>query len=212
MSNFKTHFSFGLSIAMTFAICSVYFLSTNFSLSIGIFLAFLTGSILPDLDIKHSKPSKIISLILSFLVTIYTFSFVKEFFASANKLSFLVSILFSILLGLFLYFLIPYLIKNYTIHRGIFHSTPAIFFVFFFTYFLISRYSKNLALHLSIAISSGYFLHLLIDELNGLKNRKRKKSVFKIRGENSISTFIIYILILILFIYFIIDLEIFQVL
>lgn len=194
MPNFKTHFYFSIFFAASCSFISLFFFAFKVEEFAILFLSFALGGILPDLDMKNSTPSRIIAFLLSFLTIFLIKPITQKLFASSSELSTFVSIIFSILLGLLLFLILPILIPRFTIHRGIFHSIPAIILSFLFSYMLFCNFEKKIRLYASASLTLGYTLHLIMDEIQGFL-RKKRKTVFKITGENTFSTAVAYILI-----------------
>jgi hypothetical protein len=78
---------------------------------------------------------------------------------------------------LFVRFGVGELVKKTTSHRGMFHSIPAAVFAGQITYFL-STGTPEEQLFKAFAISSGYFSHLILDEICSVDSNGRVKKSF----------------------------------
>ena len=164
MASFKTHVSFGI-IAGIFAVAvalTYSLLSDNIFL-FWLFTAVLIGSVLPDLDSDDGTPLKILFTLIAgigaCLCIIYLFQ------DGQHDYRMLVGV------PLAAYLLIRYAVfaifKEFTRHRGMFHSVPALLIVILGSFILMSNFKiteqENLAL--SIGLGLGFLSHLILDEL-----------------------------------------------
>lgn len=75
---------------------------------------------------------------------------------------------------LFIRFGVARLFKNYTVHRGMWHSVPAAVIAATLGFMLCSCHSSQLQWYKAIAVFLGFMSHLVLDELNSLEvNRGR---------------------------------------
>jgi len=217
MANYKTHKSIGVGIAITSLISLVYLNKSNINLepfyitfiqdfdisyiSMLLFFAFaVVGSLLPDIDLKHSTPTKLLKRTLgSTAVILYLINIeqVSNFLSPYVEHLNIEHISLYISLGMAF---IPYLLAikifmvsiDFTDHRGAIHSIP---FAVFFSLILITLISKggdnlmyiyNLSsISLTIDINFiilgffiGFITHLTLDEMYSVdfRNKRIKKS------------------------------------
>ncbi|MDR3197742.1 MAG: metal-dependent hydrolase [Planctomycetaceae bacterium] len=78
---------------------------------------------------------------------------------------------------LFVRFGVGGLVKKTTSHRGLFHSIPAAVFAGQITYFLLTGIPEE-RLFKAFAVSSGYFSHLILDEICSVDSNGRVKKSF----------------------------------
>jgi hypothetical protein len=227
MANFKTHIQIGTvsSIITTVSIPFIYKLSEhnilNFNINFNwniltLIIAFFLGifsSLLPDIDLKHSKISqyftKTLYIIFPVLFLHYTHNnqyFLSYFYKIENfQLLYFCVLMF---LGLILAYTINTIFFFTMKHRGLVHSIPfaLVLSILNFEFFkFINNYININPLDISLIFFIGYIVHLTLDEIYSvdLKNRRLKSSfgsalsLFKIR--NIFGTIFLY---LIIFLYF----------
>jgi len=169
-----------------------------------ILIATIIGSFLPDLDSNQGIPLRILLKTFSIIGAIITVYIMFE----SQERSFIQTILYSILCGLFIYFIVGGVFKKITNHRGIFHSIPAailsgLIALSFFNLFIIDL---ELKIILSLAIGIGYLCHLVLDEMNSIVNlegtpfvpNKSLGSALKLYSKNWIPSIAVYTLIVLL--------------
>lgn len=66
---------------------------------------------------------------------------------------------------LFIRFGLGTLLKRFTVHRGMFHSIPAIGIAGMIAFLLIDHVNPTVRMFKAAAVSLGYFVHLLLDEI-----------------------------------------------
>lgn len=162
MANFRTHLGVGtivIGLLATLALAAAI-VADNDILSVA--LAGVLGSILPDVDLQRSRPSRIIFFFLGLF-----FSFCA-LFAYSSKLS--IVELWILWLGVFagVRYFGQLLFHRFATHRGIFHSILAALFFFIltalvFTYILGKEPLVSWIAGLFVFI--GYLVHLTLDEL-----------------------------------------------
>lgn len=165
MANHKTHQKGAIFAGLIGALASFILGMTNIPQSIVIFLAGYTGGMAPDLD--HDQG---ISLRYSFrLISITAPSIIlwrhPEFRDSIQE-----AMLYFFAMAGILYIPIQFLFKKLTIHRGIFHSVPAIIIYGEIFFLMVGKRTEDLPFQKSAAIiaSLGYLTHLLLDEYSSL--------------------------------------------
>ncbi|MFM7084320.1 MAG: metal-dependent hydrolase [Hyphomicrobium sp.] len=162
MANFATHLSVGtLSSGLLASITSSLGVIPSEDL-IPLTMVGIIGSILPDIDLKESRPSQVLFSTLGFFFSLVIL------YASAKKYS--ISELWILWLGslVFIRYGTQALFHNFTVHRGIWHSIlSAVFFsllVAVFVHFFLD-YSEFLAWTSALFLFIGYIIHLLLDEI-----------------------------------------------
>ena len=167
------------------------------------FLAFgagIIGGILPDIDHNYSTPTKIMQYFFANLFAfIVLFKYIGYYPIYYSLGIWIVSYIF--VLALF------YLFKQFTTHRGIFHSIPMgfLFGEIFVTYSYFILHLKVLESYfIGAFVFLGFLTHLILDEIFSvdIKGARLKQSfgtAFKLWGHNKLSNFIVYALILIFY-------------
>ena len=203
MANFKTHISTGAVIGFLFMLVVIVF-SWVSNLWIALLLFFLSSiaSFLPDIDSDTGKPIRIV-----FAFYAFTFGGLTAYFAYKYKQNIEVVLVSPIITASIIWFPLARLFKKITVHRGIFHSTPAGLLSFFITLFLVNLTNISNPLDkllIASAVGIGYFSHLILDEIystNILKGSFRPKkslgTALKFRSKNTFVNVITYLLLII---------------
>jgi len=176
MANFATHLGVGTiasGMAATLAVATEMIGQGDI---ITLALAGALGSVLPDIDLKDSKSSRIIffalGLFLSFVVL----------FIVVSKYS--IAELWVIWIGAFLTvrYIGHYLFHNFAVHRGVFHSVLAAAFWLLATAAVFHhglRADPRICWLAGIFMAFGYIVHLLLDEIYSVDfNGNRVKRSF----------------------------------
>ncbi len=175
MANFNTHITVAaVASGLLSTLClQIGFIGTNDALSLT--LAGTLGGILPDVDLQHSYPSRIIFSLLGMIVA---FLWV---FSTRNQLS----IIELWVIGGIIYATIRYpiwmIFHQYTKHRGAIHSIlAALSFALFTTSISFHFFAKTafIAWFLGLLVFYGFIIHLLLDEFYSVDftNRRIKRS------------------------------------
>ena len=206
MASFKAHISFGIVTAIALSVATVTWALAPDEIAPLVFVLTVIGSMLPDIDSDTGKPVKILFAILAVICTFFTFSYLQTDSQINKELVFI-----SLGSGLFVYFIVRYIFKKLTHHRGIFHSIPMAFIMGLLTITAFSKYHFSTASLQIIGVSvvTGYLCHLILDELNSAVNlsgipfipKKSLGSALKLTTKSTLPTVIMYfVLIFLLFI------------
>lgn len=166
MANFRTHASFGAAFGLVFAGALVALaLFRDAGVLVSVFLIFLIGAILPDIDSDSGVP---------FHVTFGTLSLVSGIALcielARHGLVWWENLAWSTGLAVFVWIAIGYLFKRFTRHRGMAHSLPAALLFGLGVFSFASRFSFSdmQSFLLALAAFFGYLLHLILDEMNSV--------------------------------------------
>ncbi len=207
MANFKTHLSTGIILGIICAtIAVVYGITSHWTLLALLIFAVSIGSFLPDVDSDSSIPFRIVFYALGITCSIFTIFWTINSYP--DQLFFIIG--FPLVTFIIVRFALGSIFKKFTHHRGIFHSIPMAIVATLGTLLVLQNYShftSSEQLLLSIAVGIGFIGHLILDEiyaatnLNGKKFRPNKNlgSAIKLWSNSLPITFIVYIIILILF-------------
>ncbi len=179
MADFKTHVAVGAATGYFLSVTSFMTdLTTNMYMSVIIFFSTVIGSFLPDMDSNSGLPVQIIFGLYAYFAATITLFFMWE--AQAGIYLLLTTPIAAFAL---VHYVVHPLFDKYTSHRGIFHSFPAVIIVFLLTLLV----ADNLRLPIlekfaiALAIGTGYFSHLLLDEIYSVNflttPRSRKKKI-----------------------------------
>jgi hypothetical protein len=175
MANFNTHITVA---AVASGLLSTLCLQVGFiGTSDALLLTFVgtIGGILPDVDLQHSYPSRIIFSLTGMIIAFLWI------FSTKNELA----IVELWVIGLIIYATIRYpiwmIFHKYTKHRGAFHSLVAAFsFAFFSTMISFNFFAKTAFLSwlIGMLFFYGFIIHLLLDEIYSVDfmNRRIKRS------------------------------------
>ncbi len=183
MADFKTHLSFGSFLGFILAI-TTYLTDWVHSVYMAVIIYFATiiGSFMPDSDSDSGHPVKILFEFYAYFSAAIIFYYTHE-----NNMNIFLKILAPIAVFFFVRIILMKIFKEYTRHRGIFHSIPAALIAFFLT--LLIAWTTDLPLlekfSISIAVFVGYFGHLLLDEIYSVKlvSKTDEKSRTRTPGE-----------------------------
>ncbi|MEM9701375.1 MAG: metal-dependent hydrolase [Planctomycetota bacterium] len=134
------------------------------------------GGMLPDLDSDNGRPIQELTALLGAAVP---FVLVRRFAEIAHSFDAIVG------LGICCYVIVRYgggwLLKTLTVHRGMFHSLPAMMIVGLLTYLGYKSPEVGIRMLMATAVMTGFASHLLLDEWysvdwRGLKPRLKKSA------------------------------------
>ena len=119
------------------------------------------GGLLPDLDSDSGVPVRELFGVSAAVAPILLFESVKSRCQQSTEQTLVVlSAVY-----LFIRYLLSYLFKHFTVHRGMFHSLPALLIAGLATYLIYPSDDVRLRLFLSGAVMLGYLSHLILDEI-----------------------------------------------
>lgn len=181
----------------------IYALFSGVESTIWIFLAVIIGSFLPDLDLDGGVPFQILfGLLGAGIAGLVFFNYYQN-----GERDLQVLILIPALVFAAVRFVVGYIFKKFTDHRGMFHSIPAaILFGLFAIWFLhFFSFLKGQELIIGAAVTIGYLGHLVLDEIYSSVNigghsilpKKSLGSALKLYSSSKISTLLFYLLIII---------------
>ena len=203
MANFKTHKNIGI-VSTLAATCGIYFLNTIkstipgafqgiFDIQLNIFtmaamvLLGIIGSLIPDIDLKTSTPSKFFKIFIYFM-TFVIGTFIFTHLKTELQRIFETTELYLMLGFMGVAFIVGTMIIKFfqssMIHRGVVHSIPFAFVCSILLYELFSLqilYGINIidSFFVSVAFFNGFLTHLLLDEVYSVDLRGiRLKSSF----------------------------------
>ncbi len=203
MASFKAHISFGVLSAIALSVAIVILAWAPVEVVPLVFMLTVIGSMLPDIDSDSGIPVKILFFILAIIVAFAIFSNFQFSSHTGKEL-----ILMSLGSGLFVYFVVRFIFKKITTHRGIFHSIPMALIMGLLAIVAMSPYQfSNASLRVvGASVVVGYLCHLILDELNSAVNlsgtpfipKKSLGSALKLTVQSRILTIFMYIVLLLL--------------
>jgi len=196
MANFNTHLSTAIisSGMLTWTLQAHSVLSAE--AIVPAILVGVLGGLIPDIDSDTSKPLFLFFNGLSFLIASIVLLFTFELFAW-QQLAYLY-------IGIFVFFryIVIRFFMYFTVHRGIFHSIPIALLMGILIAIGCTKLgcSDNLAWAYAVLFSSGYLIHLCLDEvfsfnLRGVKFKRSFGTALKLFSfKNSFQYAVLYFL------------------
>jgi hypothetical protein len=201
VATFHTHLTVGLSVA-GLAVTTALITGLAGPLSAVVYLGLGTlGSLMPDLDSDNSVPTRVGLTLLAI-----TLAFAAVFLAAHfSKAPFVLAATW-VFTYLFLRTVVFMLLLKFTVHRGIFHSIPAVVLVGLATTVIAAHLPQRLPVgHISstqawvagLFTAGGYLTHLILDEIYSVDfaNRRIRRSFgtaikFWFQGSTAASVFV----------------------
>jgi len=206
MPEFKTHSNAGIIAGYIGGMSGIYCLKLSPLSGLILFLSLYAGSIFPDIDSDNSTTFNIIFTLFSLLAAFLSIPLIHGL---NNILYFFIPASVFIVIK----YLIGFIFKKFSRHRGIYHSIPMGVLISLIIFYLLSS-AKNLlqrtvgeSLIIAVFFLSGFFIHLILDEINSLFDFKQFKFQLKnsygtaltFIGNGVFSTIMVYLLIFFLF-------------
>ena len=154
------------------------------------------GGVLPDLDSDHGRPIQELTALLGAAVP---FVLVRRFAEFAHSFDAIVG------LGIVTYVVVRFgggkLLRTLTVHRGMFHSLPAMAVSGLLTFLAYKSPEAGVRLLMGTGVMTGFASHLMLDEWRsvdwrGLRPRLKKSAgtAIKWAGDYPSATFACYLL------------------
>jgi LexA-binding, inner membrane-associated putative hydrolase len=161
VGSFAQHASIGIISGITISAISFQFSQLHIIDSIACGALCALSNFTPDLDSPHSKPASTIKDIISTCITSYIIYVLPH-------IEFSVYIVIAISSFFLLQYIFSFILSRITVHRGMFHSIPAILIWSCIIYNACYSSSELNKIYLTCSAAIGYLLHLITDELYGL--------------------------------------------
>jgi membrane-bound metal-dependent hydrolase YbcI (DUF457 family) len=176
MAGFKTHFTTSTLVGIGYgAVGFVNMVPLSTCLVAG--GACSLAGILPDLDSDSGRPVK---EIMSFTAAIVPALMIPRFHQMGLNTEQIV--LACATVYLVIRFGIGDIFKNYTVHRGMWHSLPAAVVVGLLAFLLVSGSELPIRLYKSAAFVLGFLVHLVLDEIWSVEIRRGRMRIKKSFG------------------------------
>jgi len=202
MANFKTHLSFGIALGAASIILSLTFglVPRDWSFLALLALMAAIGSILPDIDSDTSLPFHVAFGSLSITVAGLALWFTTAHFSGDYRW------IIGLPLGAVfcVWVVLGNIFKHMTRHRGMVHSIPTMLLAGLLVFYLAFRigYLDWQAFLLGLAISAGFLLHLILDEVYAAINfngtlfvpNKELGSALKLKSASTATNMVVYVL------------------
>lgn len=162
MANFPTHIAVGTVVSGALATVTVAADMVAPENIVAVTLAGVLGSVLPDIDLKDSRPSR---AMFAGLAVFFSFAVL---FSLERKYSIVEMLILWLGMLVFVRYVAKEVFFHFSYHRGIWHSLLATVFCAFVTAWV---YSKLLGRNEGVAwlaagfMAIGYMTHLILDEI-----------------------------------------------
>ena len=171
MAGFRTHINFSTATGAVYgtSLCLLGIPAPTCIIAGG---ACSMAGMLPDIDSKSSRALQECLYIAAGLASLFMIDRLREFPLNSDLIVMLGAATF-----LFVRFIVGFITKHFTVHRGFMHSIPVAFIAGEIT-FLISSGPVSFRLLKAIGLSLGFLSHLLLDEIYSVDARglRLKKS------------------------------------
>jgi membrane-bound metal-dependent hydrolase YbcI (DUF457 family) len=194
MAGFRTHLGFAAACGVGYGAAAVNPL--GFPTEAAVLAAGLctVGGMLPDLDSDSGKPVKELFALAGAVVPLLLVPRLQQMGLSAEgMLAFLVGCYAFVRYGL------AWMLKQVTVHRGMFHSLPAMLVAGLVVYLEYGSPDRAVRLLLAGAVMLGFLSHLVLDEVysvdfNGvrLKLKSSAGSALKLFSPSFLGTTVCY--------------------
>jgi hypothetical protein len=192
MANFKGHVVTAAGLGLGYG--SFAFWHLQVELGPAVLGAGLTtiGGLLPDLDSDKSVPNRTLFRLLGVGVALVTAQHLLE--TSSSIAGGFVALAGSYV---FVRYFLGYIFRRLTVHRGMFHSLPAMLIAGLAVYLVYARWPESLRLFLAGGIMLGFLSHLVLDEmcavdLQGARLRKPFGTAVKLYSASWVATTFTY--------------------
>src|SRR5581483_2030407 len=162
MANFTTHIGVGTIVSGALATVTVAADLVAPENIVAVTLAGVLGSVLPDIDLKDSRPAR---AMFAGLAVFFSFAVL---FSLERKYSIAEMLILWIGTLLFVRYVAKEIFARFSYHRGIWHSLLAMAFCAFVTAFVYSRVlqrDEGVAWLAAGFLSVGFLTHLILDEI-----------------------------------------------
>jgi membrane-bound metal-dependent hydrolase YbcI (DUF457 family) len=169
MAGFRTHITVSTGCGIIYGAAAVQPL--GFPPEAGMLAAGITGigGMLPDLDSASGRP---VREMFGLAAVIVPLMFVHRLMqAGVSHEGILATFLFGYLL---IRYVVSDVFKRFTVHRGMYHSIPAMFIAGLCVYLAYHSPDRNVRLMLACGVMIGFLSHLVLDEIYSVDWRGMK--------------------------------------
>ena len=182
MADFKTHLGWSIGSGIILAAAGLHARHLKPIEGLAVTALAAIGGSIPDIDEEKSIPYRFFSHFLSLVMPIVILLHLKPKIGSELW----INILFYIFFSAIIYKIICPIIKAMTKHRGVMHSIPfailcgELTYLFFTSdYELFEPASKKMPVYFGVAVFLGHIIHLIVDEIYSMWDKKEKKIKIK---------------------------------
>ena len=196
MANYRTHLLGGVVAGGVAAATAAWFGWTEPWRLPLVGVVGVVGGLAPDIDSDNSRPIRILFRVAALVVPTALIWRIEPLRSVPER-----AFVAWVLLAAFVRWPVCWLFKRVTVHRGIFHSLPAIGIFGAFCFLFAGRRAQDVEHQIAFGVAGllGYFTHLLLDELwsvdfNGvrLKAKRSMGTALSLTGAGPASTVAAY--------------------
>lgn len=162
MADFNTHVFGAAAVVSLGATCATKMLSLSMPEGLMLMMVGMIGGVLPDIDLRNSQPSQALFSLLGLAIGL-TWLFANMTYYTGLELW-----LGTLAVYLIVRYPLAYLFHRLTTHRGVLHSLIAAVMAGVITCAIAWQHLQTSPLQswlLGISLSSGYLVHLILDEI-----------------------------------------------
>ena len=178
MASYRGHLAFASALGAAYGGVAVWRWGFDWGPVVLAFCLTTVGGLLPDLDSDSGVPVRELFGAAATIVPILLYHRLKDAGFTVEQTL--------VLLG-GLYLLIRYgisrIFKQYTVHRGMFHSIPGLCIAVLATYLLYHNPDPFLRCYEAGAVGLGFLSHLVLDELYSVDFNGRAPAPQQVRGQ-----------------------------
>lgn len=202
MAGYRTHISVSGALGVVYGASAAYFFDSTFTPVQGALAGVLTwvAGMLPDVDSDSGKPVREVFGLLAAVTPFAMMGHLLEWGGNAEG---------AMLLAIAVYAAIRYggsaLLSKLSVHRGMFHSIPAMIIAADLAFLAYKSDSNVVKLLMAVGVALGFFSHLLLDEIYAvewsgvrLKLNKFAGSAIKLTGNRLIPNVFTYSLLMVM--------------
>lgn len=199
MADFKTHIGFSTLIGVAYGYAGYQSGLSWETCCIGAGLCSVSG-MLPDLDSDSGIPLREATTFAAAIIPMLMVERLQRMGIRSETM-----ILIAIGIYLFIRFGVAELFRNYTVHRGMWHSIPAAIAVGMVAFLICASEDISVRLFKTAAVVIGFVSHLLLDEIWSIEFRGARYQLkssfgtaFKLWGQGRVANLVTYGLVIVL--------------
>lgn len=179
MAGFRTHIGFSTLCGVAYGAAAHQLLGHEPETALLAAGLTAVGGMLPDLDSNNGVPVREMFGLAAAVVPLLLFKrFVTMGLSHEGVLATLIGSY------LFVRYVLAYLFKQLTVHRGMFHSIPAMFITGLVVYLEYESPNRPIRILFALGVMIGFFSHLLLDEIysvdiNGIRLKSSSGTAIK---------------------------------
>ena len=201
MAQYQSHISFSTFFGIAYGLAGFYFFGFSLELVLlAAIIAIVTG-MLPNVDAGSEAPAHQLAGLVAAMVPILIFKHYPSVTAggiSRMTLVFVISYLATRVV-------VVRFLQAVAVHRGMFHSLPALIIAFEVVFLMFWDLFWDERLFLALAGFMGYYIHLLMDAYgnvdlvgSAMGKSEKKLPVFKVASDKLMATLVAWALVVIL--------------